>query len=231
MMMAPAAYGVALLAVMAALAGPAAAASAVDDTYSYQLVNGYNKSVSGRVHYRVDRVTPDSVTVSVSPDQPAAGSAHTATYTRDGNWLHHPVENHGQPVEYVFATAYPAYRFPLEPGKTWSERVNATVPGTGERRSVRVDARVIGNERIRVPAGEFDTIKIRRAVYPGDANSFRMETQITELDWYAPALGRTVRTERRSEWTDLSQCGKGGMCDFRGDWDIYELVEAPAGRK
>ncbi|MNC86813.1 hypothetical protein D3C83_24940 [compost metagenome] len=132
------------------------------------------------------------------------------------------------PVEYVFATAYPAYVFPLEPGKSWSVRVKATVPSLDEHRSVRVDAWVIGRERIRVPAGEFDTVKIRRAVYPGDSRFALMETQIFEFDWYAPALGRAVRTERRSNWLDLSQCGKDGMCEFRGDWSIYELVEAPA---
>lgn len=228
---APAVYGAALLAVMAAFASPAAAAPAVGDSYSYQLVNGYNKQISGRMHYRVEQVGPDSVTVSVSPDNPEAGWAHSETYTSEGNWLRNLVENHGVPVEYAFAAAYPAYRFPLDTGKTWSVRVNATVPATGERRSVRVDARVIGNERVRVPAGEFDTIKVRRAVYPGDTNFLRQETQITETDWYAPALGRAVRTERRSEWLDMSQCGKGGNCDFRGNWDIYELVEAPAALK
>jgi hypothetical protein len=221
----------ALLLVLTALAPPAAGTPAVGDVYSYQLVNGYNKEVRGKVQYQVEQVGADRITVSVSPDNAEAGWAHSETYTNEGNWLRNLVESHGVPVEYVFATAYPAYVFPLEPGKSWSVRVKATVPSLGARRSVRVDAWVIGNERIRVPAGEFDTIKIRRAVYPGDSNFARMETQITELDWYAPALGRAVRTERRSTWLDLSQCGKDGMCDFRGDWNIYELLEAPAARK
>ncbi len=34
--------------------------------------------------------------------------------------------NHDQPVEYEFAQPYPAYDFPLDVGKTWSLRVNAT---------------------------------------------------------------------------------------------------------
>jgi hypothetical protein len=228
----PAVFGAAaLLSAMMGFATPTAGALILGDAYSYQLVNGYNKLILGKVHYRVDQVGPDSVTVSVSPDNPEAGWAHSETYTKEGNWLRNLVESHGLPVEYVFSTAYPAYVFPLDPGKSWSVRVNATVPDAGERRSVRVDAWVIGNERIRVPAGEFDTIKIRRAVYPGDTTFALMETQITELDWYAPALGRSVRTERRSEWIDLSQCGHGGPCDFRGNWEIYELIEAPAARK
>ena len=223
-----------LAALLAAIMGPPTpvfGALTTGDAYSYQLVNGYNKEVRGRVHYQVDRVDAEGVTVSVNPDNAEAGWAHTETYSKEGNWLRNLVENHGVPVEYVFATAYPAYVFPLEPGKSWSVRVKATVPSLGARRSVRVDAWVIGNERIRVPAGEFDTLKIRRAVYPGDDSIISTETQITELDWYAPALGRSVRTERRSEWTDLSHCGEGAFCLFRGSWNIYELIQAPAVRK
>ena len=91
---------------------------------------------------------------------------------------------------------------------------------------MRVDGRVMGTERIRVPAGEFDTVKVRRLVYPDDQRFTISETQITELDWYAPALGRPVRTERRSEWLDTSSCGEDDGCDFRGAWHVYELVEA-----
>jgi len=106
-------------------------------------------------------------------------------------------------------------------------RVNALVPGATSPRSVRVDGTVLGRERIRVPAGEFDTVKIRRVIYPGDAYFYLNETKIIEYDWYAPALGRTVRTDSRSEYIDTSRCGRGGgTCMFRGDWDVFELVDA-----
>ena len=88
----------------------------------------------------------------------------------------------------------------------------------------------MGNERISVPAGEFDTIKVRRFVYPGDTYFTQTETRITEVDWYAPALGRPVRTERKSEWLDVSQCTEQDGCDFRGNWDVIELVRAGPGK-
>lgn len=222
---------VALLAAALGPAAPSAAASAVGDTYVYQVVNGYSKELRGKLFYQVDRVEADRITVSVSPDNAEAGRAHSATYTKEGNWLRALVESHGVPEAYEFATAYPAYVFPLDPGKSWSVRVNATVPGTNTpRRSVRVDGQVIGNERIRVPAGEFDTIKVKRIVYTGDAYFYRQETRVIEFDWYVPALGRPVRTERKSEWNDLSQCGRNGGCDFRGNWDILELIETRAAK-
>ena len=212
--------------------GPVAGAAGPSpgDTYVYRLVNGYNQQARGHIEYRVDKIDASGVTVTVTPDSSSAGTVRTETYTKEGNWLRHPLESHGSKVTYKFATAYPAYVFPLDPGQAWSVRINATVLGEKTARSVRVDGKVLRTERIRVPAGEFDTVKIRRLVYPGDPNFDQMETQVIEFEWYAPALGRAVRTERRSEWIEPNRCGIASPCDFHGDWDVLELVEARARR-
>ena len=208
----------------------AGAAPAAGDSYVYQLVSGYSKQVLGQVSYRVDKTDPSGVTVSVTPDRASAGAARTEIYTTEGNWLRQGVESHGSKVDYVFSTAYPAYVLPLAAGKSWSTRVNATVPGESKVRSVRVDGKVLGTERIRVAAGEFDVVKVQRLVYPGDPNFQQTETQITEIDWYAPALGRPVRTERRSRWEEPSRCGLSGPCIFNGEWEVYELVSVRAAK-
>ncbi len=198
------------------------AAPAAGDTYVYRLSNGFNNEARGQISYRVEKIDAGRIVVAVSANTLPAEMAHTEIYTSDGNSVRRPLINHDRPVEYEFAPVYPAYEFPLEAGKSWSLRVNATNPATGRRNSVRVDANVLGAERIRVPAGEFDTIKIRRIVYAGDWDGFRRETNIMEIDWYAPALGRAVRTETKSEYLDLSRT----RCCVRiaGDWNIYELV-------
>jgi hypothetical protein len=211
--------------------GMASAAPTVGDTAVYRLVNGYNQEVRGHIHNRVDKVDSSGVTVTATPDNPVAGMTHTKLFTKEGNWLRHPVESHGTKVMYKFATAYPTYVHPLEPGQAWSVRINATVPGETKVRSVRIDGKVLRAERIRVPAGAFDTIKIRRLVYPGDPNYDQMETQIIEFEWYSPELKRAVRIERRSEWIEPGRCGIANPCDFRGDWDILELVETRTGAK
>jgi hypothetical protein len=203
---------------------------AAGDTAVYRVINAYNGEVRGEIRYRVDKVESASVVVSVSADLPYAGVPHTEVYTTDGNWLRHPVVNHDRPIEYDFAPPYPAYVFPLDVGKSWSMRVNATNPVTGQRRSVRVDGQVMGAERVSTPAGNFDTIKIRRLVYAGDWDGPLRETQILQLDWYAPALGRSVRTESNSQWLDQSRCSRSGCSLFRGDWDVLELVGHTAAR-
>jgi hypothetical protein len=197
---------------------------AVGDTWVYRISNGYNNEVRGQIRYQVENIDAGRIVVSASPDRPSLGQAYTAVYTQEGNWLRHPVTNHDQPVDYEFATAYPAYVFPLEPDKSWSVRVDATNPANGRRNSVRVDGTVLGAERIRVPAGEFDTIRIRRLVYAGDWDGLLRETNIADIEWYAPALGRAVRSESNSAWLDLSRCGRSRCQPFRGDWNVYELV-------
>ncbi len=216
-----------LAAALFAASAIATAAPVAGDTYVYRVVNAYNNETRGQVSYRVDKVDTDRIVMSVATETPGVNIATTEIYAPDGNWLRHPVTNRDQPVDYEFAPAYPAYQFPLEPGKEWSTRVNAVNPATGERRSVRVDAKVLGNERIRVPAGEFDTVKIRRMVYAGDSSSYQhyTETNIAETEWFAPALGRTVRIARNSGYLDTSRGPQSRA--VRGDWNIYELVSAP----
>lgn len=197
---------------------------AVGDTWVYRVSNGYNNEVRGQIRYQVEKIDAGRAVVSATPDDPYLGQAYTVVYTKEGNWLRHPIASHGQSVEYEFATmAYPAYVFPLQPDKSWSRRFNATDTTMNRRNSVRVDGTVLGAERIRVPAGEFDTIRIRRQVYAGDWDGFKTETRTYETDWYAPALGRPVRMESNSEWRDWAHCTKG--CPYvRGDWNVVELA-------
>jgi hypothetical protein len=203
---------------------------ALGATAAYRVINGYSGEAQGEIRYRVEQAGGGLVMVAVTADSAYAGFPHTEAYTPEGNWLRHPVVNHDYPVDYQFEPPYPAYAFPLEFGKSWSMRVNATNPATGRARVMRVDGQVLGGERVSTPAGTFDTIKIVRTVYAGDAETFLSQTVVTEIDWYAPTLGRAVRIERRSRWSDVGRTTRGMGGDWvRGDWSVYELVAyAPA---
>ena len=214
---------IAAVTLVAAALGPvvAEAAAVAGDTYVYRVSNGYTKEVRGQISYRIDRVDADRTVVSVTPDGPALGQAYTVVYTNEGNWLRHPVTNHDQPVEYEFAQPYPAYLFPLDEGRSWSVRVDAAATASGRHASVLVDGTVLGAERIRVLAGVFDTIKIRRLVYAGDRDFFRKETNIMETEWYAPALGRAVRSESKSEYLEPTRHRAFVQL---GEWNVHELA-------
>jgi hypothetical protein len=209
------------------------AAPAAGDSWAYRVINGYSNEVLTKVQYRVDKVEANRVVVSITPSEPALlGGPREEFYTPDGNWIKHPLINHDQTVEYEFTQPYPAYMFPLDAGKSWSVRIDAVSRATGRRASVRVDGEVLGIERITVPAGAFDTIKIRRRTYAGDFDGPRSETNITETEWYAPAVGRAVRIDSNSNFMDQGYCGdEMSACTARrGDWHIFELVEAGGAR-
>ena len=225
---------IAALAVIAgsliASGGPAhaGAAPAAGDSWSYRVINRYTGEVRGNVQYRVDRSDGDRFAVAVTSAPASLGVPRTEVYTADGQGLRHSLINHDQSVEYEFVQPYPAYDFPLAAGKAWSTRVNATSPASGRRASVRVDGEVLGSERVTVPAGAFDTFKIRRRIYAGDFAGPRSETNITETEWYAPALGRAVRLERTSGYMDQGRCSdEMSSCGpVRGDWSVFELVQS-----
>lgn len=208
------------------------------DTAVYRVINAYSGETQGEIRYRVDRVDARRVVVEVNTTSAYAGPSHTAVYTAEGNWLRHPVVNHDQPTEYEFAPPFPAYPFPLDFGKSWSISVRATNPANGRVNRVRVDGHVAGGERVTTPGGTFDTLKIVRTIYAGDDDVFRKETVITEIDWYAPVLGRAVRSERKSGWFDAGRLSEGGGVFFnlndgwvRGDWSVRELIRyLPAGK-
>ena len=215
----------ATLSLSLSLCAPASAAPTAGDIYVYRVVNGYNNETVGTLQHEVTSASAtQGQAVAVTPDTRDLGLPRTEIYAADGQWLRHPLDSHGLATDYEFTTALPALQTPAA-GKSWSVRVNATALPHSVRRSVRIDGDVLGNERIRVPAGEFDTVKLRRIIYAGDRGDFKTETRVVEIDWYAPALGRSVRTETRSTWQAL--CSR-RLCTYNGDWHIAELSEVRA---
>jgi hypothetical protein len=215
----------ALIAIATVACHPASAATTAGDTYVYRVVNGYNKEMVGTLHHEITSASAaQGQAVSITPGTRDLGLPRTEVYAADGQWLRHALDNHGLATDYEFAPPLPALQTPAA-GNSWSVRVKATALPHSVRRSVRIDGDVLGNERIRVPAGEFDTVKMRRIIYAGDKGDFKSETRIVEIDWHAPALGRSVRTETRSSWQEL--CSR-RLCTYHGDWHIAELTDIRA---
>jgi hypothetical protein len=120
-----------------------------------------------------------------------------------------------------------ALPFPLVPGATLRQDVIAL---TGSRaRAVVMRLRVGGWERIAVPAGIFDALRVDRDLWLGDHDFHRTETRRIETDWYAPEIGALVRCSEDSAHQDLL-AGRprfGPALIRRGDWRVRELLERP----
>ena len=204
----------------------------VGNDWRYAVQDGYTRLPRGIITYRVSAITGDTVTVDVRNN----GLDSTELYARDGNWLRHPAPNLHM---LTYSPAYPAYAFPLAPGKTWNARVTATDPATGQRIPVTIQAKVLGWERIKVPAGEFDTLKVQRNVFVDYwLPNVRGPNVANEIEWYAPQLKQAARRETSGRYlTFLAESPKAGFIQVRGgrsdgggpryvddDWTVYELV-------
>jgi hypothetical protein len=173
----------------------------VGNAWRYAVRDGFTRIARGEVEYRVQSVVGDAVTVEVLTD----GHASTEIYARDGNWLRRPATNL---QEFGYSPAYRALDFPLSPGKTWKARVTATDPTNGRSFPVFIEGRVLGWEKVGVPAGEFDTLKVHRMVYLDYfEQGVRGQSVIQETDWYAPAIGQIARRETTSRYLRLADAG------------------------
>lgn len=141
-----------------------------------------------------------------------------ATYTAEWNSLTGATA-YGPAFSY--APAYPAHMFPLEAGKTWRNETVASDPASGRKIPLKIHARIVGPERVKVPAGEFDTVRIERLVYAGDAEWWRSATRIREIEWYAAAVQRAVRKQWDSEYHDQTRTDDPLVL---GDRIVLELV-------
>ncbi len=201
---------------------------ALGASWTYRAHDGYTRLDRGTYRETLVAAGARMLTVEVSH---GSAPAQSHRYTRDWNWIEKPMTNL---QNFRYDPPFPALPFPLEAGKQWRARVKATDPATGRVNTVLVHGDVLGWERVRVPAGEFETIKVRRIVYAGNAEFFRGEEHIFEYDWYAPALGQVVKRSTSSEHLDRSQsCDDGHVslnCQrIRGDWIVSELASYEPG--
>jgi hypothetical protein len=99
------------------------------------------------------------------------------------------------------------YRFPLEKGKQWVSEWKMKDHKTGKVTSGGGVFKIISLELLKLPAGNFQTARVRLPVAPG------LPKGMTHYVWFAPKLGITVK----------EQIGNGQM-----NWtQVLEAVELP----
>jgi hypothetical protein len=172
--------------VPAAMPAPSIAAG---DSWTYRVRDAFTGLPREDQRHEVTRVGGDRIEVAGTVER----GDGTQVYDREWNWLRRPA-TYLQTFEY--SPAYQAFSFPLTAGKTWRAAATATDPGTGRRFPVRIEGKVLGWERVRVPAGEFDALKVYRLVYLDYFESqVRGQSIIHEYEWYAPAVKWAVKRE------------------------------------
>jgi uncharacterized protein DUF3108 len=198
---------------MSAAAAPAPLK--IGDSWTYAARNGFNGLLNTTYQWQVTDVTDKSIGARVT--DLGTKTAIDEHFTLNWNPL---VAFWATLRTYEFTPAYPEFPDRIEPGVDWTQIVLARDPATGQQMKMKVIGKVLGHERIRVPAGEFDCIKIERDTILDDAQFWRGPTRVWESEWYSPELARSIKYETRSEYHE-----EGGRNSLRrGDWTIFELT-------
>lgn len=201
--------------------------------WTYRVRDGFTGLARPTERYRVSEIAGDHVAVTVSRE---GANDEIQYYDRQWRWLRHPATNL---QSFNYSPAYPAYSFPLVAGRKWNARVMASDPATGLRFPLTLDGEVLGWERVKVPAGEFDSLKVRRIVFFDYYEAtVRGRSEIIETEWYAPAVNQAVRRETSARYLSYlfgenepgllpvgGRGGGGGGPRFvPDDWLVYELL-------
>lgn len=101
-----------------------------------------------------------------------------------------------------FAPPLPRWRFPLASGASWRLWARQHNETTGSDAPVNYDARVGGWRSFTTPAGTFDAVGVRIFMRLDDEDPWRFATEVNHLLWWSPAVGNTVREERRAEYRE-----------------------------
>lgn len=191
----------------------------VGDAWNYTVLDGFRGFERGAASFAVTAVQGETFTAEVEEAggpvtrsftlrlrpradsapaaDPSADAGHAVTRTFARGW--NPV-NGRTPAgdEVTYDPPLPLFVFPLEDGRRWTQTVTATVTRTGARFPVFVQGRVLGRETVTTPAGTFDAIRIQRSLRIGDGETsiWRSDTFQAETEWYAPAVGRSVRYQQ-----------------------------------
>ena len=196
-----------------------AAAPKVGDFWEYLVRDAYTGSPRGLFRFQVAHVDPANTVIDVYRD---GQRVDAYIYAEGWNPREMPLTNLQR---FRYDPPFPAYEFPLEPGKNWYRVVSSTDPSSRKTYRTHIQAKVLGWERVHVPAGDFDAVKVVRYVYAGNAEFFNTQEEIVQTDWFAPAVNQVVRSEGNSRHIDTSRSGGGRKpLVVRGDWLVAELT-------
>lgn len=99
----------------------------------------------------------------------------------------------------------PLAKVPMAVGDTWKTASEMTALNKATSKT-DFEYKVVGAEKITTPAGDFDTLKIESGGWVNGV-SWTGSIRVAQVQWYAPAIGRVVRSEFRDfrggrPWSD-----------------------------
>jgi hypothetical protein len=190
-----------------------APAPAVGDSWTSQYTDVW-KGAKGNIN-RMEVTSVDDAGIHVDIKRAASGALLTKQlFSAEMN----PVERGNM----HFAPSFARFQFPLEPGKEWSSDIVGDNPKAGKHWRYRIKGKVLNWEKVKVPAGEFDALKVVvDALYNGEeTNSNGGSGHLTETIWFVPELNNFVKLDYHdTDWQ--------GRIFNRDSWELMSYVHKP----
>jgi hypothetical protein len=93
--------------------------------------------------------------------------------------------------------------FPIAPGQRSSKWVDVVSDPGGTKGQINYSVRTRSWEKLTVPAGAFDAIRIDTLMILDDATPFRNATNCNFTYWYSPMVRGTVRERRSAQYMEV----------------------------
>ena len=195
--------------------------------WRYQRINRFNDEPVGELLAEVVQVSPQLV-VRLSDAQNKVWGEEI--YTEPWRILQEPFYNE----QLRFDAPVPLLPEQLAVGATAAASAQYRTPGGGTQgRPWRSTLKAIGWERITVPAGQFDCLRIERKSRFEPHQMGRFRAYRDEILWYAPAVNRWVQRQWAGFYLDettLPDPGSGFSTEEREDtvrWVLVDYQSAP----
>lgn len=188
----------------------------IGDRWRYARLNSYNGAPVGQAAVVVTAVTPQiRLSIDRGDGRPPVEEVHANPWSVLVETLYGDPITFDVPMPILPAGARPSlslntsgsYRTAQSPRPLrWSQRL-----------------RVVGWERIQVPAGSFDALRIERLISFTHPDSFRYDPTRTDQAWYSPQVGHFIAREWSGEYADGGPTSRMGRT--REGWERWVLAE------
>jgi hypothetical protein len=156
----------------------------IDDSWQYRNTNELTGEVANEFTYKIADLREQGMITLLR--NKGASVVNQRNFTLEWN----PLDAGSTRFEPYF----PNYQFPMKVGKTWQQNFRV-ITANGAQFAASLSARVTVGEVVKVPAGEFDALRIvyETKFVPADPAGKIQLGKVTS--WYAPAVNNYVRRE------------------------------------
>ena len=188
----------------------------IGDRWRYVLTNRYNNIAMGEVVVQVTAVTP---LIRLSIEGGAGKPPLEEIYTDPWSVLLETIYS-GEPIR--FSTPMPVVPQGASSGMNLKSDTRYMTPSSGTEFTWSQRLSVQGWEKVTVPAGSFDALRIVRQIDFVHPDFFRSYSTRIDTSWYAPQVGRWVKRDWTGSYISPDLMPRGGRA--REDWIDWQLT-------